>query len=149
MAVDSNIHQNLHDPLYEQGVFVPKGRNVIIANTHQQFVQEEILWSDGTPGKPIIISQKGSPEKVSKNLSDKSIVLENHELLINSKYKNKKTVFTDLKTIPIHYRLCGKKIMAKLLEAYAEVDDRCSGLATDNFERKYVLFLKRYDRASI
>lgn len=89
---------------------MPEGQNVIIANTHHQFVQKKIPRSDGTPGKLIVISQNGSPDKVSKSVSDEFIIHKNQELLFNSKYKNEESVFIDLNRIPIYYRLCGKKL---------------------------------------
>lgn len=42
-----------------------------------------------------------------------------------------------------------KGIVANLLNAYAEEEEKFSGFTTDNFERKYMLFIKRCDQADI
>lgn len=145
-ALDTDLRRNLRDPLRQRGVYVPKGRNVVIAKALHQVIQEELPWPDEDPETPPSTSRHEDSLLTGKNrLETKGETSK----ASNSNGKSEAVLLTSdtSKTLPL--RTGRPRQMANLLKAYGNDSDKYSGSTTDNFERKYMLFLERCNQADI
>lgn len=140
--IDTATRRNLRDLLRSRGVFVPKGRNIVIAQALHQVVQDDIPWPEDDTEKPINQASAMSPGK-----RNEPFALENRT---QDRRDDGDTTETDNNSQSKHDRQPPRNgNMANLFKAYSNDSDKYSGATTDNFERKFMLFLERCDQAAI
>lgn len=115
------------------------------------WLQEELSWPDDDPEKPSKTSSQAALQQHAKpgtgiewdHQADlKELVVSNENKASESKARPSEK--SDAISHPFE-----RSNMANLFEAYSGNDDKYSGGTANNFERKFLLFLERYDLADI
>lgn len=150
-SIDSDTRRNLRDLLRSRGVFVPKGRNVLIADALHQVAQEDLPWPDEDLEKPSKQATLSSQQKQTK-IGDLDEEKDNNAVDVHVARVDEVPYNTGIhpaEQSDTASRPLRRSNMANLFKAYSGDDDKYSGGTTDNFERKFLLFLERCDQADI
>lgn len=150
-AIYSNTCKNLRDLFRSRGIFVTKGRNVLITDALYRVAEEDLAWREDDSDKPIKQNTKFfSPHKYQPNsgrpVSD-HVGLD--KPVIRNKYAPVLTYHRLAEPCTENNRPWKRSNMANLLKAYTVDADKYSRATTYNLEHKFMLFLERCEQADI
>lgn len=150
-AIDSDACKNLVYLLHKRCVYVPKGRNIAIATSFYQVIQEDMGWPKidferfigiiCCTEKNVLDSRRKNNRAMAHELDITKMLsgLENHTVNFSSPVSSEKSTNCLLK----------EPNMAKVFKAHSGDDEKYSGFTKDKLERKFMHFLKRYEQADV
>lgn len=147
-SLDANIRRNLRDHLRRSGVYVPKGRNVQIANALHAVVENELSWPIDDPERPLESEVNGVPN-VQERPHESSTKSQDTQELIDAEARLQTTATSiqdsdEQRIVPNR-----RSNLPNLFKAYHGNTDRYSGSTTDNFDRKLAIFHERCEQSGI
>lgn len=146
-SIDANIRRNLRDHLRLNGVYVPKGRTIQIANALHAVVDNHLEWPENDPDKP----SESWENTDGRNIASGPInPIQAHQRDGSSEGTNSRSTAPENRGDEENQNQTTRRCnLSSLFKAYSGNADRYSGSTTDNFERKFAIFHEKCDKSDI
>lgn len=152
-SIPNNSRRTMRDLLRKRGVYVRKGRGVLISEALMEVVKEDLPWpnNERESGEHSQIApnvnqtherETGSGEERTRTDSQQQGMNNGNDTRSNTGNKDDR----HHNNAQVSYN---RSNISNLSKAYYSDGDRYNGLPTDNFDRKLCLFEERCDQASV